>query len=131
MDDKLTKRGFLYYILDDDKNIVGTNSVVVWAKFCEEPEKRVVAQHTATFTDDKGKEWDIYISTVFLGIDHNFGEKGAPLLFETMAFPIEEHAPAYGKELFMERYTTFDEAFEAHYKLLEKLDLKNIESKTE
>ena len=26
------------------------------------------------------------ISTVFLGIDHNFGAEGPPLLFETMIF---------------------------------------------
>lgn len=27
-----------------------------------------------------------YISTVFLGIDHNFLGKGGPILFETMVF---------------------------------------------
>lgn len=29
---------------------------------------------------------DIIISTVFLGIDHNFGDNGPPVLFETMIF---------------------------------------------
>ena len=27
-----------------------------------------------------------HVSTIFLGIDHNFSGKGAPVLFETMAF---------------------------------------------
>lgn len=28
----------------------------------------------------------VYVSTVFLGLDHNFASSGPPLLFETMVF---------------------------------------------
>lgn len=53
---------------------------------------------------------DVRISTVFLGLDHNFlsalGE-GRPLLFETMIFG--------GKhDQYQERYSTWDEAEVGH-----------------
>ena len=46
----------------------------------------------------------LYVSTVWLGIDHRFGE-GAPLIFETMVFPGERH---------VERYVTEEEAKAGH-----------------
>jgi len=51
---------------------------------------------------------DVEISTVFLGIDHNyFGDE--PLWFETMIFG--------GKfDEYQERYTTWDQAEEGHKK---------------
>jgi hypothetical protein len=47
------------------------------------------------------------ISTIFLGIDHNFFGEGPPILFETMIF---------GGELneYQVRYCTWDEAVEGH-----------------
>lgn len=45
-----------------------------------------------------------YVSTVFLGLDHQWGE-GPPLLFETMVFPECED---------YERYATWDEAVAGH-----------------
>ena len=55
------------------------------------------------------------VSTVFLGLDHNHSRTGDPILFESMLFPagsaIEED---------MERYCTWDEAVEGHWKMVEK-----------
>lgn len=56
-----------------------------------------------------------FVSTVFLTIDHQFGE-GPPLLFETMLFPadgslIEEE---------MDRYSTWEEATQGHRDMVEK-----------
>jgi hypothetical protein len=48
-----------------------------WARWFDKPNKRRVAQ-------DKIK--DIRISTVFLGLDHNYYDTGPPILFETMIF---------------------------------------------
>jgi hypothetical protein len=47
------------------------------------------------------------VSTVFLGLDHNFSGKGDPLLFETMIFggPLDEH---------QRRYATWDQAERGH-----------------
>jgi len=44
---------------------------------------------------------NIRVSTVFLGIDHNFYGIGAPILFETMVFVVHSIAK-------MERYGTWE-----------------------
>lgn len=48
----------------------------------------------------------VRLSTVFLGLDHNFCPEGPPLLFETMTF-------GGGWEV-CERYATWDEAEAGH-----------------
>ena len=53
------------------------------------------------------------VSTVWLGLDHNwFG--GKPLVFETMVF--EGDKP--GRDIYMNRYTTWQEAEEGHQKAI-------------
>jgi hypothetical protein len=55
---------------------------------------------------------DNRISTVWLGLDHNyFG--GPPLVFETMVFDKD------GKDIYMDRYTTWQEAEEGHQRAVE------------
>ena len=49
------------------------------------------------------------ISTVFLGLDHQFNEIGKPLIFETMVFPECE---------ICERYSTWEEAEKGHKKVV-------------
>jgi len=51
---------------------------------------------------------DFWVSTVFLGLDHSFGE-GPPLLFETMVF--SEDGETIGR---LDRYATWDEAAAGH-----------------
>ena len=60
------------------------------------------------------KRNDITVSTVFLGIDHRFGNYGPPLLFETMVFGGE-----FDQE--MERYSTWDEAELGHNEMCKKV----------
>ena len=55
------------------------------------------------------------VSTVFLALDHNFGEGGDPILFETMVF-----GPDDFNEHDMERYRTYEEAVEGHRMMVEK-----------
>lgn len=52
----------------------------------------------------------ILISTVWLGIDHNFMMEGPPLIFETMVFDGN-----FG-DRYCERYATKDEALAGHAK---------------
>lgn len=65
----------------------------------------------------------VTISTVFLGVNHQFG-KGPPILFETMAWIDMEHE-AYGKrydrtfENYQDRCSTWIEAEEMHRKAVE------------
>lgn len=69
-----------------------------WAKWFETATAdRIVQQDTVG---------DVRVSTVFLGVDHNFGD-GPPLLWETMIFG--------GKhDEYQERYTTRAEALAGH-----------------
>lgn len=48
-----------------------------WARLIEDREYSVIAQHWV-------RGWKV--STVWLGIDHNFTRSGAPVIFETMIF---------------------------------------------
>jgi len=51
--------------------------LVTWAMWMETADRCV--KHT--------EQGDVRVSTVFLGLDHNFGDLfGLPILFETMAF---------------------------------------------
>jgi hypothetical protein len=88
-----------YWVLDGHKPRP-TDDVHEWGRFFNDGDKRRVAQ-----TDIAGG--DIFVSTVFIGIDHRFGEDGPPLLFETMIFggPHDQYT---------DRYSTWDEAEIGH-----------------
>ena len=60
---------------------------------------------------------DIHISTVFLGIDHNFAPDGPPILFETMTFGIELD----GEDTW--RYITWNQAEAGHAAIVERVTL--------
>ena len=71
-----------------------------WARWFEDVEKRRIAQELVG---------DIWVSTVFLGIDHGWNKK-TPILFETMCFTDKESADS----LPFNRYATWDEAMAGH-----------------
>lgn len=57
---------------------------------------------------------DIYVSTVFMAIDHSREDEGPPVLFETMVF---------GGELdgMMNRYTSYEAAEDGHQEIVTKV----------
>ena len=57
---------------------------------------------------------DVYISTVYLGIDHNWSNTGPPLIYETMAFRTVDGGPDFGEELYCYRYATEEQAQIGH-----------------
>lgn len=65
------------YILDKDGNPIVERDVYLWADWFENQELRKVALE---------KIGDSDVSTVFLGLDHNYNGKGPPILWETMVF---------------------------------------------
>lgn len=71
-----------------------------WARKFEDRAYKIVKQENVG---------DIWISTVWLGMDHSFGE-GKPLIYETMAFPKKGD----WNELGCERYSTLEEAQKGH-----------------
>ena len=94
------------YILDG-KTPVRCEDIIEWAKKFDIKTRRVAS-------DSIG---DIDVSTVFLGIDHNWGG-GPPLLFETMVF-----GGKFDQE--QERYATWKQAEEGHKKMVEKVKRSN------
>lgn len=65
------------YILDENHNPVPEFDLIKWAYWFEGKGNRIVKQqHVGT----------VFVSTVFLGLDHQFGD-GPPILFESMTFP--------------------------------------------
>ncbi len=91
------------YILDADGNVVSAD-LMTWANWYESNyNKRSI-----------GKDEPIpgvKVSTVFLGLNHNFGD-GPPVLWETMIFGGEH-------DQYQERYSTRKEALEGHRRAVE------------
>lgn len=94
-----------HYVLRDGTPVEEPN-VIKWGQWFENAgETRVVRQSTV------GGPSGIMVSTVFLGIDHNFSFQGPPLLFETLVFG----GPLDGD---MRRYTTREAAESGHKEML-------------
>lgn len=87
-----------YWILDADKRPVKTDDVLVWGRYFETAD-RVVKQEMIG---------DVRVSTVFLGIDHNWSG-GPPVLFETMIFGGEH-------DQYQDRCSTWKQAEQMHEK---------------
>lgn len=89
----------------DGTPYLGENATLEWANDFENTKDRIIAQET--LPDGK------FISTVWLGLDHQFGI-GKPLIFETMVFGENR------EELDIERYSTLEEAKDGHKRMVIK-----------
>lgn len=108
--------GFGRYILKDHEP-VKCDDLMIWAVWLEDSDRQVAEsffQHGVT-----GEI--LRVSTVFLGLDHNYAPHGPPLLFETMAFGAPEEMGLFGRILLHARdlgiqlrYSTWDEAVAGH-----------------
>ena len=83
------------YILDG-KTIVKCDDILKWGAWFGKADRQV----------GKTEKDDVRVSTVFLGIDHSFGD-GELLLFETMIFGGEHDGDQW-------RYSTWEEAEKGH-----------------
>jgi hypothetical protein len=75
-----------HYILDEHGEPQPCDDVLVWGEWFERSQRtgeRVLA-HDRNERRVEG-EPEIFISTVFLALDHNWGE-GPPILWETLVF---------------------------------------------
>lgn len=72
---------------------------------------------------DEATGWKV--STVFLGMDHNFRAVGPPILFESLVFapgkPTQSAAFIEEWDGFMDRYATWEQAREGHERLRREL----------
>lgn len=83
---------------------VPCEDLLQWANWFENAERHVAEDRVG----------EARVSTVFLGLDHNFGREGPPILFETMVFG----GPCDGEQ---NRYATWDEAAQGHQTMLKRL----------
>lgn len=109
----------MYYILRN-RRPVRIRSVLAWAEWFEKADRTVA--NTVLVANVGGEEVArVRISTVFLGLDHNWGS-GRPLLFETMIFggPLNEQCW---------RTATWNEAQLAHRHACAAVDALQTEAK--
>jgi hypothetical protein len=99
---------FKHYKLEGTK--VVECDLYEWAKFFESDDRILKQEYVKN--KDGG---DMFVSTVFLGIDHGFfaAESAKPIVFETMVFTYPEKESVY--EL---RCATYSEALRMHKKLV-------------
>lgn len=102
------------YILDGHTPVPVTDTLE-WGRWFETHRRECVVAQDRT---DAGVE----VSTVFLGLDHNharfFGAPTPPMLFETAIF-----APTRKLIEIADRYSTWDEAEQAHRVILQRTRL--------
>lgn len=94
-----------FYILEDGEP-VPEYDMLKFDEFFSDIDKRRVA-----YTEISE---DVHVSTVFLGLDHQWGS-GPPILFETMVFGGDFDEWQY-------RYATLEEAIAGHYKAVTMVD---------
>lgn len=94
-----------FYLLDKNKNPINCTEKE-WGNWIQEnaKEKTRIAR-TEIFENA--------ISTIFLTMDHNLHDSGAPLLVETMVFDKEGHG------IYIDRCSTCDEAIAGHKKAID------------
>ena len=88
------------YILDEQGNPVPCEDLYKWGRWLEGDENRIL-KHDYILSKR------ILVSTVFLGVDHNFGDDGPPVLWETMIFGGKHND-------YQDRYTSKENALIGH-----------------
>ena len=104
------------YILggDDGRTPIPVEDLLEWARWFERNDRRVAEDFIGPYR----------VSTVFLGLNHNFaglfgGGDPTPIVFETMVFAAAgQHAP---HNYDMERCSTWDEAVARHQQVVSRL----------
>ena len=107
----------LHYILQG-KLAVPVRDVLEWGRWFETADRKV-ARTTVGPVD---------VSTVFLGLDHSFGD-GPPLLFETMVFDSDGGVTDWAGLDICERYPSWEEAEKGHKKVCQRVQaiIDNLE----
>jgi len=89
------RAAYLRHWILDEKNQPIEVDLMTWAQWFEEPANRIVKQTLCSAGTCE-------VSTVFMGINHNFSA-GPPLLLETMVF-------GGAADTFQDRYSTYEQA---------------------
>jgi hypothetical protein len=100
------------YVLNQHHEPVPVEDLFLWAAWLEKDERIVKQEYVTELGELVSPFTHPRVSTVFLGLDHNFMGKGPPILFETMVF-----GGPFNHTLW--RYATWDEAVTGHERLVE------------
>lgn len=93
-----------FFVLDEHGDVIAVDDALVWGWWFEHSlPQRVVA---------KDRVGDVEVSTVFLGLDHNYRADGPPVLWESLIFG----GPFDGRQ---DRYTSRSAALEGHRRFVE------------
>jgi hypothetical protein len=101
------------FILDDNNNPQHCPDALEWSLWMHSHDRTV----EVTRLSDK----NLFVSTVFLGINHSFHLEGTPILFETMIFPLKEGGEIWSEDLYCCRYATYQEAKDGHAETLKAI----------
>lgn len=104
-----------HWILDDHNNPKEVD-LMTWALWFKDPRRKVADDMVC----------DVWVSTIFLGIDHNFAFTGPPILWETMAFGPEEWSKTmervYRPEVAIDRCAgSWEQALTMHQQMIERM----------
>lgn len=97
-----------------DGKVVQTDDLMDWASWYENTKERIIKQTRISS--------HIQVSTVFLGIDHNFSGCGPPILFEIMVFGGEHDG-------YCVRLCTLNQAKTGHKLIVEGIQKSNLDKK--
>jgi hypothetical protein len=105
------------YTLNDAHEPVPEPDLLTWALWMDQADRRVARTKL-----ESGFE----VSTVFLGLDHNFFGEGPPILFETMIFRPAADGNWKNDEWtdLCHRYATWAEAETGHMEIVEQLGVR-------
>lgn len=105
----MAKSSLGLYVLNDAGEPVPEPDTLVWSKWLA----AATVEGRRHIGDDTVGPYRV--STVFLGLDHSYGE-GPPVLWETMIFgmPQKISGKLYRKELFQKRYCSKAGALAGH-----------------
>ena len=93
-----------HYILDADGHVKPVTDLLEWAKWFQTAERTIALS---------GNEGNVWVSTVFLGINHNwFGDP--PILWESMVFG----GPSDGD---CQRYSSREAALKGHEEMCRRV----------
>ena len=95
----------LYWILRGKKLVEADRDT--WARWFESNERIVKSDHFGHAAIGV-----VHVSTVCLGLDHNWSGKGPPIVFETMIF-------GGAHDEYQDRCATYDEALVMHEKAVQ------------
>lgn len=92
------------YVLLPNRQIAEVTDIMEWAFWFETTDRDIAKTETELHL----------VSTVFLGLDHNFSGVGPPLLFETMIFARGGGEVDFGDDGGCWRYSSWDDAETGH-----------------